>query len=572
MKIDSERLEDHQVKLTVEFDDETFEGAKRRAARQIAKRTKIPGFRPGKAPYNVILRSVGEQAVTERAMDFLIDDQYPKIIEESDIDPYGPGQVENIVSMEPLVLEFVIPLAAKVELGDYRSVRIPYELEEIDESDVEEILDNLRQSQAIEEPAERPAQEGDRVFLLLSGKRTVLEEGKEEIVIQERQHSVVIQPEDPEESIEWPYSGFSREIIELSAGDEKTLTYSYPDESNYQELAGVAVEFQVQVQEIKSRSLPELDEEFVQSIGDFESLTALKEEIKSNLEQQSKDNYNKEFDDDLLTQIIDLSTIEYPPQMLDEEIKVVIRRLENQLEAQKLDLETYLLTQGMTEEEFREDTTPIAETRLKRTLVLLEISSAEDIQLDEQRLQSETARTLNVMTQHMSTSDKRKFGNEGVLANLAGNIAAEMAINQTLEFLRSMAKDELDEIEETEESEGSEEPEDQDLIEEEDTQLDSEIDTVEVVEKDTENVEVDLEAIETSEEEILPGDETAEEPEEQELIVEEDTQLDSEADTVEVEEEDTENVEVDLETIGTSEEESLPSDETTEETSEQDKE
>jgi trigger factor len=510
LKIESERLDDHQVKLTVEFDDDTFESAKRRAARQIAKRTKIPGFRPGKAPYHIILRSVGEQAVTERAMEFLIDDQYSKVIEESEIDPYGPGQLENIVSMEPLVLEFLIPLAAEVELGDYRSVRIPYELEEIDESDIEEVLDNLRQSQAIEEPAERPAQEGDRVFLLLSGNRAVLEEGKSESVIHERQHSVVIQPEDPEVSIEWPYSGFSREIIGLSADDEKTFTYSYPDDSNYEELAGVPVEFQVQVQDIKSRSLPELDEEFAQSVGEFESLTELKEEIKTNLEQQSKDSYDKEFDDDLMTQIIDLSTIEYPPQMLEEEIKVITRRMENQLEAQNLDLETYLLTQGMSEEDFHEDTKPVAEERLKRTLVLLEISEVEDIQLDEERLQTETERTLNVMTQHMSSSDKRKLSNEGVLANLAGNIAAEMAINQTLEFLRSMAKGELDEADESEGSEEAVELEKQEMKADEHPQVDPDLALVEDKEEDTELDEVAFDEVDIADEELLPIDELAE--------------------------------------------------------------
>ena len=154
MKIDSERLEDHQVKLTVEFEDEIFEGYKRRAARQIAKRTKIPGFRPGKAPYHIIVRTVGEQPVIERGLEYLVDDQYPRIIEEANIDPYGPGQIEEIVSFEPLVLEFVIPLAAEIKLGDYHSIRIPYELQVIGEDDVNEVLDNLRQSQAIEE-AER---------------------------------------------------------------------------------------------------------------------------------------------------------------------------------------------------------------------------------------------------------------------------------------------------------------------------------------------------------------------------------------------------------------------------------
>jgi len=451
LKIDSERLEDHQVKLTVEFEDEIFEGYKRRAARQIAKRTKIPGFRPGKAPYHIIVRTVGEQPVIERGLEYLVDDQYPRIIEEANVDPYGPGQLEEIVSFEPLVLDFVIPLAAEIKLGDYHSIRIPYELREIGEDDVNEVLDNLRQSQAIEEPTDRPAQEGDRVYLRLSGKRTILEEGKDEMVISEREHSVVIQPEEPNEDIEWPYTGFSREIIGMTAGDEKTFIYTFPEDSKFETLAGLPVNFHVHVEEIKSRALPELNDEFAQSIGDFDSLTDLQAAIKTNLERQTKENYDNEYDEELLSQIIDQSKIDYPPQMLDEEIDLVSRRLERQLEAQNLDLETYLLTQGMSEEEFREETTPVAENRLKRTLVLLEISKAEDIQLDEKKLQNETERTIDSLTRVMSASDKRKMRSEGVMANLAGNIAAEMAINQTLDFIRSMAKGELDTTEDSEE-------------------------------------------------------------------------------------------------------------------------
>ena len=144
---------------------------------------------------------------------------------------------------------------------------------------------------------------------------------------------------------------------------------------------------------------------------------------------------------------------------------------------------------------------------MKRTLVLLEISEVEDIQLDEQRLQAETERTLNVMTQYMSSSDKRKLSNEGMLANLAGTIAAEMAINQTLEFLRSMAKDELDEAEE---SKGSEEPEDQEMKGNEDQQVDPDTETQEDKEEETEHTEVELDEVDITDEEKHPGDEITE--------------------------------------------------------------
>ncbi len=449
MKIEREPLEDHQIKLNVEIDEKTFEETKRRAARRIASRTKIPGFRPGKAPYHIIVRSVGEPAVVERAVEILIDDQYASIIKEADIKPYGPGRLEDIVSVDPLVLSFIVPLAAKVELGDYRSIRIPYELPAVSDEDINEVLENLRDSQAIEEPAEKSLEQGDRAFLVLSGRRTVLEEGKDEYLIKERQHSVIIQPEENGSDNEWPFSGFSRQLIGMNPGDEKTISHTYPQEPNFEALAGKTVEFSVQIEEVKTRSLPELDDEFAQSVGEFDTFNDLTNTIRESLEQQATDNYNREYDDQILEGIIDQSTIAYPPQMLEEEIDVVIRRIEGQLEAQNLDLETYLLTQGMSEEDFREDTKPVAESRLKRSLVLLEISEAENIQLDTTEVKSRAENQLKSIAQYMSESDRRKLNNQYALANLTGNIAAEMTITQSMQFLRSLAKGELDQIEDS---------------------------------------------------------------------------------------------------------------------------
>ena len=111
MKIEKEFRDDHQVKLTVELDDDTFEKAKQRAARQIAKRIKIPGFRPGKAPYGVILRQVGEGQVVEGALELVIDEQYSEIIKEAEIEPYGPGTLDNVPELDPPTLEFIVPLS-----------------------------------------------------------------------------------------------------------------------------------------------------------------------------------------------------------------------------------------------------------------------------------------------------------------------------------------------------------------------------------------------------------------------------------------------------------------------------
>ena len=105
MNIESTLQDDHQIKLTVEIDDDTLLSAKKKAARRLAKSTKIPGFRPGKAPYQVILNHIGEGSVTEDAVDIIITEKYTEIIKDAEIDPYGPGTLKNVNSLDPLVLE-----------------------------------------------------------------------------------------------------------------------------------------------------------------------------------------------------------------------------------------------------------------------------------------------------------------------------------------------------------------------------------------------------------------------------------------------------------------------------------
>jgi trigger factor len=209
LKIEKQFQEDHQVKLRVEADPEQLEEARRRAARAIAKRTKIPGFRPGKAPFHIIERSVGPAAIFEEAVELLVDDLYPKAIDEAEIQPYGPGQLEGIPSNDPLVFEFLIPLKAEVELGDYHSISIPYEMEPIGEEDVEKILQNMRSQQAVLEPVERAAQPGDEVSLRIKGQRQDPDTEDWQELIREMPAPVVIDPDNPENQDEWPFPGFS---------------------------------------------------------------------------------------------------------------------------------------------------------------------------------------------------------------------------------------------------------------------------------------------------------------------------------------------------------------------------
>jgi trigger factor len=456
LKIETENLEDHQVKLTVEVDSDQLEAAKRKAARKLAKRIKIPGFRPGKAPYGVIQRHVGDEALLEESLEILVSDIYPDIIDQAEIDPYGPGKLDNIVNLEPLTLDFIVPLMADVELGDYHDIRFPYDLPEVTGEDVDAVVEDFRQRQAIVEPVKRPAESSDYLSVRLSAKPFKSDEENEEtVLIEERSISIIIAQEGRDSSQEWPFDGFSRELIGMSAGEEKTLIYSYPEDSEDESLQSVTAEFLVNVEDVKSRTLPELNDEFAQSLGEYEDLASLRKEIRTSLEQRSEEAYNSEYDDQIIDAIVDSSTIKYPPQMLENEINEVIYQLERRLGNQGLDLETYLMTRDIDRQGLEEEARPVAETRVKRSLVVLEVAQNEGIDVSEDELKQETDRTLDSLSQFLSDSDRRKFSSQDVLSNIVGNIYAEMRMTRTIEYLRDLAKGDLEtEAEKGESEEG----------------------------------------------------------------------------------------------------------------------
>jgi trigger factor len=485
LKIEKQNLEDHQVKLRVEIEEKTFEDIKRRAAKKLSRQTKIPGFRPGRAPYNVVVRQVGEPVILEEALDMLVQDIYPKVIEEAEIQPYGPGKLENVESMEPPVLEFIVPLEAKVELGDYRSIRKPYEPDEVTDKQVDEVIDDLRERQAILEPADRPVEEGDVVYIKLSAERTQSDEAADTseeaeetqetddlTLIPERSVPILIQPEEEdsssksedeeeqeEEPEEWPFPGFSRQLIGMSKGDEKTLTHTFPEDTQFESLRGVEAAFHFEIEDLKSRTLPELDEEFAKSLGEYETMDELRAEVRSQLEEQARQNYNEGYDEQVIEQAVEQATIQYPPQMMEDEVDSVIHNLEHRLESQRMDMDLYLKSREMSMEDLREEVLPVAESRLKRTLVLYELARDEDIQLDQAEVQTEATLTMQNLKRNLSPEDARKLSSPQVYNNIVTSVMADLLSQRATERIRKIASGELEEEERQQQAEESEEPE-----------------------------------------------------------------------------------------------------------------
>ena len=446
LKIEQQTLDNHQVKLTVQIEQNKLEEAKHRAARQISQQKKIPGFRPGKAPYPIILRTIGEEAILEEALDILVKDIYPKVIEEAKIKPYGPGSLENSPKLDPPTFEFIVPLEPEVTLGDYKKIRIPYKVKPITKKGINKVLDDLRERQVVLEPSDQPAKEGDQVYIKLSIKRIQPEEGEIPSLVNDRRMPVVISSSKSENKAEWPFQGFSQKLIGLTKEEEKAFLYTYPEDSTFKELRGKETECQVNVEEIKKRILPELTDEFAQSVGEqYNDLEALIDDIRKSLEKQAKEDYDNSYNDKIMVEMLKDVGIKYPPQLLDREIDLYLHRLEDRLTQQKLDMDTYMKMRKIDAVSLRTEATPLAEERLKRTLVLLEIAKVENIHVENSELESESMRALDELGRMMPPDKARKTLTNEFVRGMIGNIGADLLVQHTWAYLQAVARGEKEE-------------------------------------------------------------------------------------------------------------------------------
>ncbi|NJC98001.1 MAG: trigger factor [Anaerolineae bacterium] len=368
MKIEKIIEENHEARLVVEVEPEKMEQYKRRAARKISERGKIPGFRPGKAPYHMVVLNYGEQAVIEQAVDFFIDAEYSNILKEAEVEPGATGTLESIDSLEPPKLTFRVPLAPEVDLGDYHSLRLPYEWSAPAESEVEAALEDLRQMYATTENVEREVQEGDYVLVDLKSETPEMNrEGFAAFVRKE------------ERDTEWPYNGFAKELVGMKPGDTKTIQHTFPEDWDVEELKGKEVTMEATVKTVRAVNLPELDDEFAKTTGAGETLAELKEAVRKDVEARSKTEYDDKFFVDLIEKIKEGATFKYHQHSLDHEGEHVLEDLGQRLAQQGMDLETYFKVRNTTREQFIEDEVkPVAKKRFERSLILDEIVRREN--------------------------------------------------------------------------------------------------------------------------------------------------------------------------------------------------
>lgn len=446
MKIDKTYEENHEAKLVVEVEPEKMDTYKRRAARQISQRGKIAGFRPGKAPYDMVVRTYGEQPIIEQAMDLFVDAEYSNILKEAGVEPGAAGSLESIDSLEPPRLTFKVPLAPEIDLGDYHSIRIPYEWAAPDEQAIDAAVEDLRQMYATTENVEREAQEGDYVLVDVKSETTEMNRTG---------FAAMIRAEERDN--EWPFSGFAKQLVGLKPGDTKVIPHTFPDDWDVEELRGKDVEMEVTGKTVRAVSLPALDDEFAKTTGTGETLEELRETVKKDMEAHSKADYDDKYFVDLIEKIKEGATLKYHQHALEHEEEHVLEDLSQRLAQQGMDLETYFKVRNTTREQFiEEEVKPVAKKRFERSLILDEIVRREKIEVDNSALDEEFNQTLSALSMQGMDLSKIRGGRRGqqrVAQAVAMESANRVLTRRALDTLKSIATGEYVPPEERQEAE-----------------------------------------------------------------------------------------------------------------------
>ncbi len=418
--------------LTIEVDTERVDHALRVVARRISRDYNIPGFRRGKVPYHVILQRFGRETLLRDALDDLGEDVVKEALESESLDPYDAASLED-VQFDPLTLKLRVPLQPIVDLGDYRELRVEPPVVAVDEEEIDAELERLRQANAILEPAgDRPTQMGDWVSLDVNAHVD------DESLVREEAYTMVLDPEDQEFE-----RGFSENIVGLKADEEKQFALTLGDNWG-EEKAGKQASFSVTVREIRGRMVPGLDDDLARTIGDFDTLEELRQDIRKHIKQERQREADSAYTEEVLDALIAGSTIEHPPDLIEDQIDDMIEDLERRLESQKISFEDFLKLSGQTEEQFRESARPQAEKIARRGLALGALARQEKLDVEGSEIDERIA-LLSANWGESAEEARQMLSSPDSLRS----IATSLLTNKVVQRLVDIAKGEAPPLEAT---------------------------------------------------------------------------------------------------------------------------
>jgi trigger factor len=374
-------LPDSRVRVQVEVEPALVERELEGAARALAGDMKVPGFRKGKVPAPVVVQRMGRAAVLDEAVRRGLPGWYGQAVQQEGLAVVGDPRVD-VAELpgkgDPLSFSFEVGVRPPAELGEYKGLEVGRREPEVADEAVDAEVERLREAQASLETVDRPAGHGDFVVTDFVGTIDAEEfEGG-----QARGHLLEL---GSGQLIE----GFEEQLVGASAGEEREVRVTFPEDYRAEGLAGREASFAVAVREVKEKRLPDPDDDFALEAGGFDSLDELRDDIRRRLAEREQEAIEREFREAVVDAAVERAALAVPHDLVHAKAHELWEQTARRLRAQGIDPERYLEMAGKDKEELVHESEPEAERALKREAVLAAVVEAEGIEVtDDELLQS----------------------------------------------------------------------------------------------------------------------------------------------------------------------------------------
>ncbi len=420
MKASVEEISSIKKKVSVEIPEDQIAKEVDSFYKDLGKKAKIKGFRPGKVPRNILERYFKDYVKAE-VVQKLIQDTYPQALSEKDLQPVSPPTIDpgEFEHGKPFQYSVVIEVKPDIKLEGYTGLKIEGKKEEVKDEEIEERLKALQNLHANLKTISdvRPIQAGDYVIIdyeaSLDGKP--LEGGKAIDFTVEVGSGQFI-------------PAFEEKLIGVKPEGESDIEVSFPEDYGYQKWAGKTISFHVKIKEIKEKILPPLDDEFAKDLGDYSSFEELKTKLRGEIEKEKELALERQLKDQMVDQLLAANPFEVPESLVEEQTKALVSDTKLRLSAQGLELKNL----GLTEEKLQGDYKTMAEKQVRTFLILEKIAGQEGISVTDEEANDRLREISERMHQKFDVV-KRYYEKNGLLPEVKTGIIRDKTLNFLLE-------------------------------------------------------------------------------------------------------------------------------------------
>lgn len=419
MSLQVEKLEKNMAKLTIEVSADDFEKAVQKSYLKNRGKISVQGFRKGKAPRNLIEKMYGPEIFYEDAANEAISKAYAEELETSDLEIVSQPKID-VTQMEkgkPFIFTAEVALKPEVTLGEYKGVKVETEDATVTEEDVDKEIAEERDRNARTIAVEdRAAKLDDTVIIDFEGfvDGEAFEGGKgENYPLVLGSHSFI--------------DNFEDQLVGAEIGSEVEVNVTFPQDYQSEALAGKKAMFKVKVNEIKTKELPELDDDFAQDVSEFDTFAEYKEDVKKKLTERKEREAKRAKEEAVIEKVIENAEMEIPEPMVEAQVRQMVEDFAGRIQQQGLSLEQYMQFSGMKPEQMLEQMRPNALKRIQSRLVLEAVAKAEKIEIPDEKVEQELEDMAKMY--QMETDKLKELMGEHEMEQLKLDIAVQEAAN-----------------------------------------------------------------------------------------------------------------------------------------------